>query len=57
MLLVIILSYLGLLIYFFLCSYEEALRPLGFHAVSIVDNELAVDRRKVVCLRSCARFS
>ncbi|XP_057527518.1 probable thiol methyltransferase 2 isoform X5 [Amaranthus tricolor] len=27
-------------------DYEEALRPLGFHAVSIVDNELAVDRRK-----------
>ncbi|KNA25858.1 hypothetical protein SOVF_002660 [Spinacia oleracea] len=27
-------------------DYEEVLHPLGFHAISIVENELAVDRRK-----------
>ncbi|KMT15571.1 hypothetical protein BVRB_3g059210 isoform B [Beta vulgaris subsp. vulgaris] len=27
-------------------DYEEVLCPLGFHAISIVENELAVDPRK-----------
>ena len=30
-----------------LCSYEEVLLPMGFRAVSIVDNELAIGPRKV----------
>jgi len=29
------------------CSYEELLIPLGFEVISIVDNELAPDTRKV----------
>jgi hypothetical protein len=29
------------------CSYEEALHPMGFKAVSIVDNEMAIGPRKV----------
>lgn len=30
-----------------LCSYEEVLHPMGFKAVSIVDNEMAIGPRKV----------
>ena len=28
-------------------SYEEALHPMGFKAVTIADNELAIEARKV----------
>lgn len=30
-----------------LYSYEEVLHPLGFRATAIVDNELAIEPRKV----------
>lgn len=30
-----------------MCSYEEVLHPMGFKAISILDNDLAVKPRKV----------
>lgn len=36
-----------------LCSYEEVLHPMGFKAISISDNDLAVLPRKV-CIDGCS---
>lgn len=33
--------------YLDVCSYEEVLHPIGFRAISILENELAIGPRKV----------